>query len=386
MKHVALIYDAKLPYDLKVVSGVASYLQEGAGFSIYVEETALKNQKLPDLRSWHGDGIIADFDDPGVAAAVTRSRIPAVGFGGGHGWYPANSRIPYFFNNQAGIARMAADHFLERGFRHFGYCGFPPTQTNGWSREREVAFARRVRSRGFACDCYRGFHKTTHSWNAVMKSFGAWLHSLPKPVAVMAANDKRAHHVLEACRIHNIRVPWEVAVIGVDNDQLLCGLTSPPLSSVEQDAKRIGYEAAALLDRMMRGEKPRRKHFLIDPVEIVTRQSSDFMAVSDQAVAKAMAFIQTHAPDRVRVPAVLKDAAVSRSSLEARFKAAIGYTIHGAIRKVQLDQARRIITATNLPIKEVAVNTGFRSVQHMTTLFRQAFGKTPARYRDEIVR
>lgn len=219
-----------------------------------------------------------------------------------------------------------------------------------------------------------------------MKSFGAWLHSLPKPVAVMAANDKRAHHVLEACRIHNIRVPWEVAVIGVDNDQLLCGLTSPPLSSVEQDAKRIGYEAAALLDRMMRGEKPRRKHFLIDPVEIVTRQSSDFMAVSDQAVAKAMAFIQTHAPDRVRVPAVLKDAAVSRSSLEARFKAAIGYTIHGAIRKVQLDQARRIITATNLPIKEVAVNTGFRSVQHMTTLFRQAFGKTPARYRDEIVR
>src|SRR5262249_21066561 len=139
------------------------------------------------------------------------------------------------------------------------------------------------------------------------------------------------------------------------------------------------------LERMMQGERPRRQHFLIDPVEVVIRQSSDILAIEDHAVAKAMAFIQSNASRGVRVPDVLKTLAISRSGLESRFKAALGCTIHKAIRKAQLDQARRIIAETNSAIKEVAANTGFKSVQQMTMLFRKRFGRTPAKYRDEIV-
>ena len=125
-RRVALIYDAKFPYDLKVISGIARYVQEGAELNIYIEEDALKSQRLPDLRSWHGDGILADFDDPGVAAAVSRARLPVVGFGGGYGWYSRQSAIPYFFSNQTAVANLAADHLIERGFQHFAYCGLPP--------------------------------------------------------------------------------------------------------------------------------------------------------------------------------------------------------------------------------------------------------------------
>lgn len=185
MRHVALIYDARLAYDLKVMTGVAAYLQEGTKWNVYIEENALKDQRLPDLRSWEGDGIVADFDDPRVAMAVVDSKLPAVAFGSGYGWHTPESRIPYFFTNNEAVVRLAADHLLDRGFRHFAYCGYPRTPTNGWSEERERAFAERVKGRGFLCQIYRGRHKINREWASIQRSLGVWLESLPKPVALM---------------------------------------------------------------------------------------------------------------------------------------------------------------------------------------------------------
>jgi LacI family transcriptional regulator len=386
MRRVALIYDAKLPYDLKVISGIARYMHERGGFIIYIEEDALANQKLPNLRTWDGDGIIADFDDAGVAAAVLQARLPVVGFGGGYGGYPRNSIIPYFFNNQRAIGIMAADHLLERGFSNFAYCGYSREIARLWSDERREGFAARVQKLGFHCDTYGGRHKTIRQWNAVLTSLGSWLISLPKPVGVMAANDRRAHHVLEACLAYQLRVPEEVAVIGVDNDELLCQLCTPELSSIEQNAKQIGYDAASLLDRMMQGKMPRRRHYVLEPIGIVTRRSTDVFAIEDSLISNAMTFIRINAHSGIKVSDVVKALGVSRSSLESRFKATTGYTIHETIRKIQLDHARRMISETGLAVKEVAVNAGFRSVQHMTSLFGKAFGRSPARYRKESIR
>jgi LacI family transcriptional regulator len=384
-RRVALIYDAKLPYDLKVISGIARYVQEGADLNIYIEEDALKSQRLPDLRSWHGDGILADFDDPGVAAAVSRARLPVVGFGGGYGWHSPQSGIPYFFNNQTAVANLAADHLIERGFQQFAYCGLYPTPTNLWGAERCRAFAKRVKARGFPCHIYPVVYRTTRQWNSVLESLGTWLKILPKPVGLMAANDKRARHVLEACHAYGLHVPEEVAVIGVDNDEVLCQLSSPPLSSVEQDARRIGYEAIALLDRLMQGEKARQRQFFIDPLGVVTRRSSDILAVEDRVVARALTFIQSAASKAIRVRDVVNSLAISRSTLETRFKAATGDTIHTTIRRSQLQRVRRMIVETNLPMKEIAAITGFKSVQHMTTSFGRAFGRTPAKYRKAML-
>ena len=177
MRRVALIYDAKAPYDLKVISGISRYVQEGAEFNIYIEEDVLKSQKLPDLRSWHGDGILADFDDPGVADAVSRAKLPVVGFGGGFGWYPRRSRIPYFFSNQVAVAEMAANHLLDRGFQHFAYCGFIPNPTNLWSDQNVIELLPgRLTPRGFSCHMLsRGLHKTTRQWNSILASLVSWL-------------------------------------------------------------------------------------------------------------------------------------------------------------------------------------------------------------------
>jgi LacI family transcriptional regulator len=190
--------------------------------------------------------------------------------------------------------------------------------------------------------------------------------------------------VLESCRTFNLRIPQDIAVIGVDNDELLCILSSPPLTSIEQGAKQVGYDAAALLEHLMSGKKLRKKNFVIDPMGIVVRQSTDVLAIDEPKVAKAMAFIQEHAFEGIKVPDVVEAAAVSRSGLETRFAKTLGYTIRTAIRQVQLERARRLISDTNVPLKQVASDTGFRSVQHMTTLFGKSFGHSPAKYREVV--
>lgn len=381
MRRVALIYDATVAYDVKVMSGVAAYLEERGKWNVYIEENTLKDQRLPELRSWKGHGIIADFDDPRVATAVKESKLPAVAFGSGYGWYAPESGIPYFFTNNPAVALLAAGHLLDRGLRHFAYCGYPRSPINGWSEERERAFTEAVKERGLSCRTYRGHQQTSRNWAAIQRSLRAWLESLPKPVGLMAANDYRARQVLEACRASGLRVPEELAVIGVDNDELLCQLSSPLLSSIEQGAKQIGYRAAALLDSIMSGRNPSESRFVIDPVGVVTRLSTDIVAIEDPKAAQAMAFIWEHACDGIKVQDVVNAVAASRAGLEARFKASLGRTLRVAIRDVQLERARRLISDTNLALKQVAADTGFKSVQHMTTLFAKAFGRPPAEYR-----
>jgi len=380
-RQVALIYNATQAYDLKVMSGVAAYLQEGVRWNIYLEANSLKDQRLPDLNSWKGDGIIANFDDPQVAATVMHSKVPSVGFGSGYGWYSRKSRIPYFSTNKEAVAHMAADHLMDRGFRHFAYCGYPHSPISGFSEERGQAFAKHVSQRGFACQIFRGRHKTSRAWFAIQRSLGRWLESLPKPVGLMAADDQRARQVLEVCRNSGLRVPEDVAVIGVDNDELLCQLSPTLLTSVEQGAKRIGYEAAALLDRMMAGRRPRKRWFRINPVGVVTRRSTDILAIEDTRVANAMAFIWEHACQGIKVRDILNAMSTSRTGLETHFKAILGHSIHTTIRRVQLERARGLIYETDLPVKQVAARTGFKTVQHMTILFSKMFGVPPAAYR-----
>lgn len=380
LRRVALIYDATRAYDLKVMTGVAGYLQEGARWSVYLGESALKDQRLPNLGSWQGDGVIANFDDPGIARTVARSGLATVAFGSGYGWYAPASDVPYFFTNNRSIAHMAADHFIDRGFLHFAYCGYPRTRINGWSEEREAAFKQYLGRRKLPCRIFRAVH-SNEAWASVQQSLRVWLKSLPKPTALMAANDNRARQVLEACRSAGLQVPEDVAVIGVDNDELLCQLSTPLLSSVEQGAKRIGYEAAALLDRIMSGQTPHCKQAVIDPVGIATRRSTDVLAIRDAKVARAMAFVRDHAGEGLKVQDVVRAVAMSRSGLEVRFKASLGVTIHGSIRRVQMERVRRLVADTNLPLKEIAANNRLSSVQYMTALFAKTFGHPPGEYR-----
>jgi len=378
-RRVALILDTNLPYQRKVIRGVAAYAREAGGWSLYVEEEPL--DKLPNLRTWRGQGIITGFSERRFAEAVRGLEIPVVGVEGGYGWYDPASGIPYCGTDNEAVARMAADHLLGQGFHHLAYYGVPRNRHHLWSEKRARAFKRRAREAGATCTLYVGRHLTTRRWNDLQSGLAQWLRSLKKPVGVMAANDSRARHVLEACRTIGVRVPDEVAVIGADNDELMCELTEPPLSSVEQGAKMVGYRAAELLDRLIAGRKAPQIANYVLPERVVARRSTDYLAIEDADVAAAVRFIRQHVHEHVQIADIVEALGVSQRTLAAQFKNVMGKTIHSEIQKTMIARARELIAAGELSLKQVAAAAGFAHVQHLTNLFRSSLGQTPSEFR-----
>lgn len=376
---IGVILNIHLPYDRKIIRGIAAFMRTRPTWSLYVEEDPL--QKLANLHAWHGDGLIVDFDDRRVAEAVAGLKTPVVGFGGGSGWYDPKQGVPYFETDDPLIAKMAATHLLERGFEHFAFCGYPPTRVNVWSQRREEVFVQHVASAGYACDVFHGRHATAKHWEQLQRHLAEWLRKLPKPLALMACNDVRARHVLEACRTIGARVPDDIAVIGVDNDEMMCELAVPPLSSVEQGVFRMGYEAAALLDTMIKGENPQQLRYRIEPSEIITRQSTDVLAVADREVAAALRQVRREATQGLAADQVSAGVGLSRSTLDRRFKSSIGRTVAQEIQRVQFEQAKQLLSGTDLTLKQVASRVGYANVQYLNALVRKNTGRTPSEYR-----
>ena len=201
---------------------------------------------------------------------------------------------------------------------------------------------------------------------------------------VMAGNDVRVRHLLEACRTIGARVPEDVAVIGVDNDELMCELTDPPLSSIEQGARNLGFRAAELLDRMMSGKKPASIANYVIPERVVSRRSTDYLAVGDPDVAAAVEYIRQHACEHIRVADVLKDIVISRSTLETRFRKIMHKTIHDEIQQTMLIRAQQLIVEGKLTLRQVANKAGFAHAQHMNKLFHQRLGQTPGEFQQMV--
>ena len=252
-RQVAVILDSTSAYQRKMLLGIGAYSREGANWGLYMEDQPA--EKLPDLKSWRGDGLILSFVNRNIVKAVRDLRLPMVGIEGQAGWYDPASSIPYFASDNRAIGRLGAEHLIEQGFVRLAYCGYPPTRLTPWSSERAEAFAERAQQAGLPCAVYRGRHTTARQWGDLQHELAAWLESLEKPVGLLAANDARARHVLEASRTVGLRVPEDVAVLGVDNDEIVCELATPALSSIEQGARSLGYLAAALLDKVMAGKQ-----------------------------------------------------------------------------------------------------------------------------------
>jgi LacI family transcriptional regulator len=200
----------------------------------------------------------------------------------------------------------------------------------------------------------------------------------------MACNDVRGRRVIQACRQLRLAVPDDVAVIGVDKDEVIEALSEVPLSSVIPNSRRIGYEAAALLDRMMAGEKPPRERMLIDPIGVATRQSTDVISVGDPNLAKAMFYIQRNCGEEITIDGVAAFAGLSRSVLQRRFRAVRRETVHQAIVRLRLKRARELLLSGNFPLIDIAQVAGFKSGEYMGVVFKSHFGKTPAQFRKEF--
>ncbi len=380
-KRIALIYDAALPYDVQVMSGVADYARQLDEWEIFIEESALNQRRLPDLSRWDGAGVIADFDHPQVARQVLASGLPVVAFGGGYGGYPPDSLIPCVLTDNAAISRLAFEHLSARGFRNFGFFGYSMDPIYGWSRERELAFSSLAGNAGCQCHTFDAPMNAERNWQRFTARTLLWLKSLPKPVGILAATDKRARCLLEVCRTADISVPGEVAVIGVDNDHLNCELSFLSLTSIEQGTHEIGRRAGEILNLLLQGRPPLNIRTIVQPTGVITRASTDTLATDDPDAARTMQLISEHACHGLTPQQICREIGRSRSGLEELFKASFGRTLAKAILDSRLTRAHELVVHSSLPLKEVADRSGFRSVQHMTTLFRQYHDRTPAAIR-----
>ncbi len=372
---VALLIETSNSYARGILMGIVAYIREHRPWSIYLPEQGRGDAAPAWLRRWRGDGIIARIENQRIANFVRRTGLPVVDVSAGRFLPDA----PCVETDNAAIAQTAAEHLLERGFRHLAFCGDAAFK---WSNERQQYFKDFVAQRSLTCLLF----EPTSTGEALplgvqQQQLTAWVRQLPKPIGVMACYDIMAQQLLEVCRSLGVAVPEELAVIGVDNDELLCNLATPPLSSVIPNTHRTGYEAAALLDRILNGEKVTPDVSLIKPLGIHTRQSTDTLAIDNRDIAAAMRFIREHACDGINVHDVLNAVPLSRRVLESLFRKYVGRTPHEEIVHLKIDRVKQLLSETDLNMTEIAQRSGFQHVEYMSTAFAKNVGVSPSQHR-----
>jgi LacI family transcriptional regulator len=376
VRKVALLIETSNRYGRDLLYGVRDWMREGERWAIRFTEQGRRAPLPTWLKDWEGDGIIARVDSPRIAAALRRTRLPVVDVSAER----FSSEFSRVSIDNGAVARLAAEHLEAKGFSDFAYCG---DRRFLWSRQRGAEFKRCLAAKGRRCvDFAEKVAGGRPGLDAEIRAIARWLKGLPKPVGVFACYDGRALQVLEACQLLGLHVPEQVAVLGVDNDELVCELANPPLSSVQPNARRSGYEAAALLARLMRGEKkgvePTHR---VQPVRVVERQSTDVVAVEDAKVAAALKFIRLHACEGVDVGDVLRAVPMSRTRLEQKFKALLGHSPHRQIVQQRIARAKHLLAESKVAISEVAGRAGFDNASYLSVAFRRETGLSPFAYR-----
>lgn len=374
-RSVALLIESSNAYARGLLTGIVRHARQlHTPWSIRLVEQGRGAAPPAWLADWHGDGVIARIENQVIADAVLTLNLPVVDVSAAR-LVPG---VPWVETDDAAIAKLAMEHLLERGFRNVAFCG---DGRFNWSKWRAKAFLKRAAASGLEqrqCDPAEG-----GAAEIVRDEIANWIPKLPKPLGIMACYDIRAQQILEVCRDLGVAVPDEVAVIGVDNDELLCNLSSPPLSSVIPDPNRAGYEAALLLEHLMSGESMPETPILVPPRGIATRQSSDVLAIEDSDIAGAVRFIRERACHGISVHDVLRGAPLSRRVFERRFRECLGRTPHQEIVRVKIKRAEELLTETDLGLAMIAQRTGFRHAEYLSVAFKRATGRTPGQYRGE---
>lgn len=380
MPQVALLLDSCHETSRGMLRGIFEYVRLYGPWGLRIVTGGAQDQKLPDFRFWKGNGIIGNLYSKEMADAVFASNLPSVIFDLNDDWLdgrPPFSAACQVQCDSVATGRLAADHLIQKGFSRFAFVGDP--RCINWSRWRREAFVQRLSEHAHACHGYADGLAIGSGWEQERRQMIRWLQKLPKPVAIFAANDARARQVLDACLSANIRVPYEAAVLGVDNDPLICETCIPSLSSIRLDVEAAGYAAAEILDRRMFGPSKRgvaKESVTYPPLEVVTRLSTKTIHVNDKLVIDALEFIRINAGLNIRVSEVAEHVRFSPRWLEKRFECALGRSVIDEIKRVRMETILRLVTQTKQPFDQIARKCGFSSVNHLRKLFRDERGLT----------
>jgi LacI family transcriptional regulator len=379
VRRIALLLGQDIGYCREVLRGVQQYAVHRRRWVF--RDAPPEIDTLQPLCEWRPHGIIGLLFHQNVADALAGLKIPLVNTTSTlSAW-----NIPLVEADHHAVGRMAADYFLGKGYRNFGFFGSAWTHV---SRTREAGFRDRLAEAGFTlATCHAEYlprPPVGASWRHVDDQVERWLRTLPKPVAILGSNDVPARDLADVCRQLDLKVPQEVALLGVDNDELECGLTWPSLSSIELPAQRIGYEAARVLDDLMRGKKAPAKPLFLPPVRVVTRQSTDTLAVENAVVAAALDYIRRNLNKEFTVDDIAAGAGVGRRDLERKFRAALDRSVLDEVRTARVDRVRQLLADTELSMAAIAQRAGFSGSRRMAVVFRESTGATPRQYRRRI--
>ena len=374
---VAVLVETSTSWGQQVVKGIVTYVRSSRPWIFLVDWRGVHEQlHLP--RDWSGDGIIARITTRSLNRQIEALGIPAVNVS----WCTVpGTTLQQVVTDEQLIGELAVSHFWERGFRHFAYYGHPqqPNYVDGYG----PIFVRLVAEHGYECKCFHPHvsAKVVRSRRPGLNELTRWLVRLPKPIAVLTWDAVRGRQVTEACWKAGIHVPEEVAVLAGYNDDLMCDISMPPLSSINDRPDQVGYAAAQLLDEMMRGRRPPNKPIYLPPSGVVVRQSTDVLAIEDPDISQVVRFIRGHACEGIQVDDILRAVPMSRSVLEYRFKRILGYSPHHEIQRVQFQRVLQLLQETKLSIAAIAERSGFRYTEYMTKAFKKRFKITPRQYR-----
>ena len=369
MKKVGILVDFAGGYGRSVLHGVMHFAQFAARDWEFAMPPMYRLSRTGRLDPQQLDGVIAMLHDARSAAPFQQAGVAVVNTARTLSLDRLQSaRLHSVLPDDEAVGRMAYRYFRERGFTQFAFCGHP---TGDWSLARQHAFADAARGDGFECAA------TVHADEVPAR----WVASLPKPTAILAANDRYSWYAVDACRIAGKKIPDDVAILGVDNDELTVAMSRPALSSIELPGFRIGEEAAAMLAALMAGKRVSPVPRLLPPESVISRASTDVLAMDDEAVVQALRFIRESASRAITIDDVLDAVPLGRRSLERRFRQALGRSLLDEIRQVHIDRAKRLLCDTALDMPVIARESGFASAVRFSTVFHQVVGMSPTAFR-----
>jgi LacI family transcriptional regulator len=377
---VLLVFLTRFEECNAMLKGVAHYERTHRPWAAFLDDEAKAETDPRWLRSKRWDGVISRHTTPALVQACRELRLPLVDLND-TAPFPG---VPKIRPDNRALGHLGAEHFLERGHHQFAFCGF---RNDGWACERRDGFIEALALTGHDCKVFDVDYPgdLTPFWDERQTSaLAAWIGGLPKPVAVMACNDMRALQVVGAAQTAGLLVPEEVAVLGCNNDTIRCELAYPPLSSAATNPFQSGYLAAETLAQMMDGQSPPLLDQRVEPVSVVTRHSTDVLAITDRNMAAALSFIRERACHGITVDQVLKAAFASRSQLEKKFRRLLGRSPQAEIRRVQVAKIKQLLFETDFPMKKIAELTGFEHVEYMCVVFKRLTGESPGAFRRKV--
>ena len=380
MTHVAVLIETFTSSGRSVIRGIANYAEQKGNWRLLLDPRDHEQRSaLPD--GWEGHGVIARLNSRLQFEQIKARRIPVINV---DDILPNLPGVSSIVTDEAALAEQALDHLLDRGFQHFAYFA-PPS--NQYSKARGEAFSDLVRSRGYSCQEYKPGYRAGRklSWMEQQRRVSRWLSSLPRPVAVLTVDAERARQLADICYMSQLKVPDAIAILAGDANELMCEVSTPPLSHVNVASERIGFDAAAILDRVIAGEPGPTEPIKVAPLGITARQSTDLLAIDDPVVVEALRFIRAHAHRGIVVEDILREIPISRRSLEIQFRNYLNRSPAREIRRVQLERSKELLAKRELSISEVAFACGFANATRFGVAFKKDTQTTPLAYRREVL-